>query len=58
MSASTVITLEVRLATQRNDRVAVTGACKVLGEWDPKKIKFLKARKSLERCVCTKIESL
>ncbi|XP_067928225.1 glycerophosphocholine phosphodiesterase GPCPD1-like [Watersipora subatra] len=48
MAASITITLEVRVSTQKKDKVAVTGAQHVLGAWDPAKVIFLKPRKSLQ----------
>jgi len=50
MAATVVITLQVRISTQKHDKVAVTGACDVLGQWNPEKIVFLKKKQSpLER---------
>lgn len=48
MSASITITLQVKVSTQRNDKVAVTGAHKALGEWDPDKVRFMKPKKSAD----------
>lgn len=47
MTASISITLQCRVTTQKGDKVAVTGAHKVLGEWDPMKLKFMKPKKSI-----------
>lgn len=47
MAASISVILQVRVNTQKGDKVAVTGAHKVLGEWNPYKARCMKPIKSL-----------